>query len=80
MFLDDNVRISEYFFTFKNVIHDLGKTDFIALIHLTQWIIAKPVSIDRLAKHQKKTSCVTHWRDRSSTVHSLGGMTYFLPV
>ena len=32
---------------------------FIALIHPIHWTIANPVSIDRPAKHQKKTSCLS---------------------
>ena len=32
---------------------------FIALIHPIQWTLAYPVSADRPAKHQKKTSCVS---------------------
>ena len=32
--------------------------DFIALIHPIPWTVANPVGADRLAKHQKKTSCI----------------------
>ena len=34
-------------------------SNFIVLIHPIQWTIANPVSVDRPAKRQKKTSCVS---------------------
>ena len=53
---------------------------FIELILPIQWTIANPVGVDRPAKCQKKTSCVsTGWPVRS-TVHSPDGASYFLPV
>ena len=37
----------------------LLKSDFITLIHPIQWTIANMISVDRPAKCQKKTSCVS---------------------
>ena len=49
------------------------------LIHPIQWTIANPVGADRPAKQQQKSRFVSP-PTRSSTVHSPGGASYFLPV
>ena len=51
---------------------------FIALIHPIQWTIALPVGATGPAKRQKKTSCIYYWQDRSQSVHSPGGASYFI--
>ena len=52
--------------------------DFIALIHPIQWTIALPVGATGPAKRQKKTSCIYYRQDRSQSVHSPGGASYFI--
>ena len=54
------------------------KTNFIALIHPIQWTIALPVGATGPAKRQKKTSCIYYRQDRSQSVHSPGGASYFI--
>ena len=51
---------------------------FIALIHPIQWTIALPVGATGPAKRQKKTSCIYYRQDRSQSVHSPGGASYFI--
>ena len=51
---------------------------FIALIHPIQWTIALPVGATGPAKRQKKTSCISYRQDRSQSVHSPGGASYFI--
>ena len=51
---------------------------FIALIHPIQWTIALPVGATGPAKRQKKTSCIYYQHDRSQSVHSPGGASYFI--
>ena len=51
---------------------------FIALIHPIQWTIALPVGATSPAKRQKKTSCIYYRQDRSQSVHSPGGASYFI--
>ena len=55
-----------------------GKSHFIALIHPIQWTIALPVGATGPAKRQKKTSCIYYRQDRSQSVHSPGGASYFI--
>ena len=54
------------------------KALFIALIHPIQWTIALPVAATGPAKRQKKTSCIYYRQDRSQSVHSPGGASYFI--
>ena len=56
----------------------LIKPIFIALIHPIQWTIALPVGATGPAKRQKKTSCIYYRQDRSQSVHSPGGASYFI--
>ena len=56
----------------------LGCFIFIALIHPIQWTIALPVGATGPAKRQKKTSCIYYRQDRSQSVHSPGGASYFI--
>ena len=52
---------------------------FIALIHPIQWPIAKPVGVDRPAKRQKKTSCVsTGWPVPVLCIRKVAHGIYFL--
>ena len=51
---------------------------FIVLIHPMQWTIALPVGVTGPTKCQKKRSCIYYRQDRSLSVHSLGGTSYFL--
>ena len=39
-----------------------------------------PVGTTSFTKCQKKMSCIYYWQDRSQSVHSPGGASYFLPV
>ena len=55
-----------------------GFRHFIALIHPIQWTIALPVGATGPAKRQKKTSCIYYRQDRSQSVHSPGGASYFI--
>ena len=43
------------------------------------WTIALPVGVTSPAKRQKKTSCIYYQQDRSQSVHSVGGASYFRP-
>ena len=60
--------------------------NFIVLILPIQWTIANPVSADRPAKRQKKTSCVSIGWPIPLCIHQGGGggggggALYFLPV
>ena len=56
----------------------LQNGSFIALIHPIQWTIALPVGATGPAKRQKKTSCICYRQDRSQSVHSPGGASYFI--
>ena len=56
----------------------MAKHNFIALIHPIQWTIALPVGVTGPAKRQKKTSCIYYRQDRSQSVHSPGGASYFI--
>ena len=53
---------------------------FIALIHPIQWTIALPVGATGPAKRQKKDVLYIIPAGPVSSVHSLGGASYFLPV
>ena len=61
-------------------ISNFFKIPFSALIHPIQRTIALPVGAAGPTKCQKKTFCIYYWQDRSQSVHSLGGASYFLPV
>ena len=58
--------------------HEVQFFIFIALIHPIQWTIALPVGATGPAKRQKKTSCIYYRQDRSQSVHSPGGASYFI--
>ena len=60
------------------VLETFKKDIFIALIHPIQWTIALPVGATGPAKRQKKTSCIYYRQDRSQSVHSPGGASYFI--
>ena len=60
------------------VSHPTKTSPFIALIHPIQWTIALPVGATGPAKRQKKTSCIYYRQDRSQSVHSPGGASYFI--
>ena len=65
----------------RNLEKSLGDSlniHFIALIHPIQWTIALPVGTTGPAKRQKKTSCIYYRQDRSQSVHSPGGASYFI--
>ena len=54
-----NLTVSEGYPSRNTETGGLLSDHFIALIHPIQWTIAYPVSADRPAKRQKKTSCVS---------------------
>ena len=63
---------------FTTSMTSLQNTSFIALIHPIQWTIALLVGATGPAKRQKKTSCIYYRQDRSQSVHSPGGASYFI--
>ena len=54
--------------------------NFYKFIYHTQWTIANPVDAVQPAKRHKKAILCFDRQDQSSTVHSPGGASYFLPV
>ena len=73
-----NIDIGGVWFHFDSNMKILINYIFIALIHPIQWTIALPVGATGPAKRQKKTSCIYYRQDRSQSVHSPGGASYFI--